>query len=464
MITSFKKKMKESVVRITAVYIDLNWDTPFMLGPSTVGTGTGFFIKHKNQPYIITCAHVVENARNIYIETPALNNNKYQCQIAFYVPQFDLAALLCPEYDPVHFLECGNSDELELEMKVNVVGYPQSMKNTFKNVNNIKITNGIISGQQSGFIQTDSAINPGNSGGPLFMDGYVIGVNSMKLVSDNLDNIGYAVPINMLKVILESKGGLNGHENTKIIFRPSLLIRYDNVDKNILSKMTHGKAESGIYIATIHEGSPLSPFLKKGDIVTHINDYIIDNNGMISNYLWIGSKIHINIFLNSFKLGDMVHITYMRGQTVKSCDIKMTPFLSPTRKRISSLENIDYYIFGGMIFMDFCENHFSMQSFETLCVLKSHEERTKPRLFITHICKNGKVYLLKNINEKTFVKSVNDIEVNSIAEMKKALKKPIFIGKEAHIKIEDDHNHSVFLSMADVKQEDTLFKEIYGIK
>jgi S1-C subfamily serine protease len=107
---NFKKKINKCVVRIIAEVIDINWNIPYLLEePSTV-QGTGFFINSKGD--ILTCAHVVDSSKNLYIEIPFFGSDKYKCEVITIVPQFDIAIIRCLEYKNKDFLELGNSDNL----------------------------------------------------------------------------------------------------------------------------------------------------------------------------------------------------------------------------------------------------------------------------------------------------------------------------------------------------------------
>ena len=76
----FKKKINLSVVRIKAEDIDINWNLPYIIEPPSTGVGTGFFIDSEGT--ILTCAHVVNGAKNLYIEIPSKDSNKYSCKIS----------------------------------------------------------------------------------------------------------------------------------------------------------------------------------------------------------------------------------------------------------------------------------------------------------------------------------------------------------------------------------------------
>ena len=154
------KNINNSVVRIIAEKIDIDWNLPFQNSKPFSGSGTGMFIK---DDLILTCAHVIDGAKNIYIEIPNyLGNTKIYCDIVGIVPDFDIGLLRTKNYKSKYIVQMADSDTLKLGDEVMAVGYPVSnLSNNEKN--NLKFTKGIVSGQQKGFIQVDSAINPGNS-------------------------------------------------------------------------------------------------------------------------------------------------------------------------------------------------------------------------------------------------------------------------------------------------------------
>ena len=203
--------------------IDINLNLPYIRQEPSKGQGTGVFIDNKG--HILTCAHVVKGAINLYIEIPSLGSEKYNAIVIGICSQFDIALIKCTNYKSKIYIELGDSNNVDVGMQVMVVGYPVS-NTTSSNSNNLKFTTGIIKGQQNGMIETDSTINPGNSGGPLFCNDKIIGINSMKLKGDGLENIGFAIPINNYKIIKDCF-------KDKIIYRPNLLFEYNNTNKEI---------------------------------------------------------------------------------------------------------------------------------------------------------------------------------------------------------------------------------------
>ena len=125
---------------------------------------------------------------------PKLGNKTFECDIISVYPKLDLALIRVKDFKNKKYLEFGNSEIIKKGDNVIALGYPLGQ-------NKLKITSGIVSGYQDGDIQTDSPINPGNSGGPLVnTNNKVIGINYAGY--DEAQNIGYAIPIEYVKINL----------------------------------------------------------------------------------------------------------------------------------------------------------------------------------------------------------------------------------------------------------------------
>ena len=338
-------------------------------------------------------------------------------------------------------------------MKVQVVGFPTSYSKSGSGINNIKYTSGIISGQGDGLLQTDSSINPGNSGGPLFCNNKVVGINSMKMIGDSLDNIGYAIPINNYIVIKDDL------KKNKIIYRPNLLYEFNNTDKSMIKEITNGKTDSGIMICNIYDLSILKKTnIKKGSIITEIDGYKIDNYGL-TNHKWIDTYVNIDILLNKFKNGSNIKIKYYNGSKLESSTIRIEPFEPPIRKLYPVFEKVDYFILGGIIFMNLSLNH--ADNIKLTCNLIYKDEILKNKLYITYIFPNTKVNILNNIKKDDIVTKINDKNVCCLDDLKKALKSPIIINKKEYIKIENNEEKSVIMTVMEFIEQDILFSQIY---
>jgi S1-C subfamily serine protease len=385
-----------------------------------------------------------------------MDNNKYKCEVIGICPQFDIGLIKCIEYISDVYLELGDSDKLKVRSEVIVIGYPMSIKSNHNNVNNLKYTIGIINGQQGSFIQTDSAINPGNSGGPLIYNEKVIGINSQKLVGYSVDNIGFAVPINYYKII-------ESNFDKKIIYRPNLLFQYDNTDKNTLKILTNNKINEGILVSKIYELSCLkNSKIKEGSIITHINNIPLNNNGYTLKLKWFETNISLNVLMNKFKSDETITITYYYKNEIKNEKIKLKPYIPLIREIFPSLENINYFILGAMVFMDLTENILDIIDNLYLHYLYTEKFNLKTKkLIVSFIYPNSKVNILNNIKKYDIITKVNDIEIYCLEDFKENIIKPIIINNNKYIKITNHNNKSLIMSIKELYNEDLQFSNIY---
>ncbi len=138
-------------------------------------------------------------------------------------------------------------------------------------------------------IQTDAAINPGNSGGPLInARGEVIGVNVA--VSQSAENIGFALPINVIKASLENFNATGQFE------RPMLGVRYQMITER--AALTN-EVPQGAYVAEVVENSTAAKIgIQPGDIITMINGSKLKDTelAVILNKLKVGQSVKIEIW------------------------------------------------------------------------------------------------------------------------------------------------------------------------
>ncbi|MBP9691405.1 trypsin-like peptidase domain-containing protein, partial [Candidatus Woesebacteria bacterium] len=237
--------------------------------------GSGFIVSKDG--IIITNKHVVLEQDATY--TVITNDQKtYDVTNIYRDPLNDLAILKI-DASNLNPLELGDSDKLQLGQLAVAIGTPLG---EFQNT----ITSGIISGlgrgitagspyegfveQLDSVIQTDAAISPGNSGGPLLNSaGQVIGVNTA--VSSEGQNIGFAIPANVVKELLksfEAKGSS--------FERPYIGVRYSMVDKRtaILNDVVEGA-----YVESIVPDSPADKAgIQPDDIITKIDGSKLDGS------------------------------------------------------------------------------------------------------------------------------------------------------------------------------------------
>lgn len=195
------KTAHHATVNISSTVYRRGWFGQIVPEP---GTGSGFLIDGDGR--ILTNYHVVSGrAPEVVVTLP--DKTRYKATILVRDPSNDLALIKIVPKGKVSFLRLGDSDSLQVGQKVLAIGNPFGLEGT--------LTTGIISslGRQlrdenervlEGMIQTDAAINPGNSGGPLLdSQGNVIGINTAIYGPGGNIGIGFAMPVNRAKSMLE---------------------------------------------------------------------------------------------------------------------------------------------------------------------------------------------------------------------------------------------------------------------
>lgn len=177
--------------------------------PAEKGEGSAFCITPDG--LLLTCAHVVENARKIEV---VIGDKTYPAKCVASNESEDLAVLRIDAKE-LPTVALADSDKVRLGQEVRAIGFPLgSMLG-----GGVKVTRGSVSGflEQFGqkLIQTDVAINPGNSGGPLVNEaGEVVAINVAKIASVEISNIGFCVPINASRPLWEKAGAKARIENS----------------------------------------------------------------------------------------------------------------------------------------------------------------------------------------------------------------------------------------------------------
>lgn len=193
------KMANQATVSITSTVYKQDW---FMQVYPVKEAGSGFVISKDGK--IVTNNHVISGSQQV--EVTMADHSSYKANVLARDPQNDLALLQIKPKKDLPFLRLGDSDKLQVGQKVLAIGNPFRLEGT--------LTTGIVSSVgrsiQSenrvleGLVQTDAAINPGNSGGPLLNStGDVIGINTAIYGPGGNIGIGFAMPINRAKVMVD---------------------------------------------------------------------------------------------------------------------------------------------------------------------------------------------------------------------------------------------------------------------
>ena len=288
----------KSVVGISKIK---NTGNAIFLNNSTedLGLGTGMIVSSKG--YILTNWHVAGNKySSCYITLE--NGSIYNGTVMWADSDLDLAIVKISATN-LEAVILGDSDNIELGEKAYAIGNPIGVE--FQRT----VTSGIISGidrtikidDENGtsymedLIQTDATINPGNSGGPLINSrGEVVGINSVKI--ENAEGIGFAIPINIVKPIIESFETNASFEEANIgIFA---------YDKNVIPYLNSNlKFNSGIYVAQITKDGPsYNSGLKEGDIITKIDNIETNKMSELRKYIYtkrVGEEVSLTVLRNN---------------------------------------------------------------------------------------------------------------------------------------------------------------------
>lgn len=224
------------------------------------GIGTGFILNEEG--YVATNYHVVEGGQEVNVVL--YTGEEVSARVVNFDAANDLAVLRITEDIRVPgVVKLGDSDRLRVGETVVAIGNPIARE--FAGT----VTSGIVSalnrmvtvGNQSyNYLQTDAAINGGNSGGPLINTrGEVIGINSAKIASDQIEGIGFAIPINDLKSRMDT------------LFRAALYVGIAGRDINETTAQARDMP-TGVLVLDIQDGSPaFFSAMQVGDVITRFD-------------------------------------------------------------------------------------------------------------------------------------------------------------------------------------------------
>ena len=229
--------------------------------------GSGFIIDEKG--IIVTNNHVIEGAEDIVVQVNG--EKKFKAKVIGADPLSDIAVLQIETKENFIPVKFGNSDKARIGDWVIAIGNPFGLGGT--------VTSGIISARNRSiglsryedYIQTDASINSGNSGGPLFdMNGDVIGINTAILGRSGNVGIGFSIPSNSAKIVIDQ---LIKFGETK---RGWLGVRIQDVTKEIADIEKLDKPR-GALVASVAQNSPSEKAgVKAGDIILEFNGEVIE--------------------------------------------------------------------------------------------------------------------------------------------------------------------------------------------
>lgn len=274
----------------------------------SLGLGSGVIVSENG--YIVTNWHVAGNKySNCYVTLE--NGTMYNGNVVWADSNLDLAIVKI-NVKGLSYMSLGDSENIKVGQSVYAIGNPIGYE--FQRT----VTSGIISGTNrtikieddntavymENLIQTDATINPGNSGGALInTNGEMIGINSVKIT--DAEGIGFAIPINIIKPIIEKFSSENKFEEAYIgIFA---------YDKEVIPYLDSSlELDCGIYVADVAvDGPARKSGLQVKDIITKIDGQEINKMSELRNYIY------------KKKPNDTVTLTILRNKKQGEIQIKL---------------------------------------------------------------------------------------------------------------------------------------------
>lgn len=416
--------MSKSVVMIQTVKQGYDYTTPWKQLSTTAGVGSGFIIAPNR---ILTNAHNVSDNRYIIVKKENIAK-KYPAGVEFIGHDCDLAVLKV--YDQSFFegtepLNFGNLPKVN--SAVSTYGFPLGGEH-------ISVTEGVVSRIQTDVyihtgadshlvVQTDAAINPGNSGGPVMQDGKVIGVAFQGMLA--ADNIGYLIPTTVISHFLEdiNDGKYDGFGSIGITL-------FGGLHNDSYYDFLKIPAETqGIVVTSVMLNSSAEGVLQEDDCITKIDDYDIDNDGMIEIY---GTKHHLSEAVEQKQIGEKIVLTYWRGGQENSVELSIQ-LNRPVFEYARLYDNPPCYVcFAGLTFVAASRNfletwgrdwlrdipHNLRYLFSDSSRLNTDKERKEYVILSEILSDEINAYADSFLNKP--LESVNDAPVRSLDDVKKA--------------------------------------------
>ncbi len=301
-IKSVVEQCANSVVEIQTESVT-NGSNPFQQYVSS-GAGSGVILTQDG--YIVTNHHVIEDANSITVRTRS--GDEYNASLVGSDEQSDLAVL---KIDATGLTPAvlGDSTTLEVGDLAIAIGNPLGELGG-------SVTSGIISaldremtidGQTMTLLQTDAAVNPGNSGGGLFnANGDLIGIVNAKSSGENVEGIGFAIPISTATDIIDELIA-----NGEVTSRPTLGVSLYNVEDEMTASQL-GVDSTGVYIVQIVDGGAADKAgLRSGDRIVSVDGSEVS------------SASDVRAALNKHKIGESISITVERNGQTQDFDVAL---------------------------------------------------------------------------------------------------------------------------------------------
>lgn len=309
---------QQSVVKIETVVQVSSSANPFLNDPffreffggalpqetqRQTGLGSGFIFSPEG--YILTNHHVIDGAEQVFVYLSS-REEPYEARILGRAPELDLAVLKIEGEEAFHYLDMGNSEQVQVGDWVVAIGNPYGLDHT--------VTVGVISATgrplniegtlYQNLFQTDAAINPGNSGGPMLnVRGEVIGINTA--VNASAQGIGFAIPTStVLNVVDDLKAGVDRQ-------RPWMGITMQPLTQDLAAYFGL-EIDAGVVINEVVEGAPAQKAgLRRGDVIIRMDGQKIMSSTQVQSIVinhQVGDELSVIVYRDGTEQEIMVRL------------------------------------------------------------------------------------------------------------------------------------------------------------
>jgi serine protease len=350
---SAESSVTKALVKVYAAHQSYNYSAPWQYGQSFNSTATGFIIDGNK---IITNAHAVINTKFLQIRKEG-DSKKYEAKVKFVSEEYDLALV---EVDDKDFFKGTTSLTLgnlpSIQEKVVVYGYPlggDKLSTTQGIVSRMEHNTYTLTNERFLIGQTDAAINSGNSGGPVTNNGKVVGVAFAGIA--NADNIGYFIPVNILKNFL------NDIKDENYDGPPRLGIQWSALESVAHRKMLGLPNDSkGVLIKKVFKNSPFEGVLQKNDVLLKLDNKWIESDGTVE--FRPNEKTDFSYINQQKNFGDMLSYEIVRNKKKMTGSVKLNSknirYSVVTEVKIETPPS--YFVYGGLVFEPLTNNYLTL--------------------------------------------------------------------------------------------------------
>lgn len=411
-----------AVVQVFAQIQQFNWTEPYRAGMRYENRGSGFFVDEKG--HIVTNAHVVAQAKYLWVQIPALGQKNLRVEIVGTCPDRDLALLRMSEDDialvrqvinGVPYLEFGDSDNVQRTDSVLTLGYPLGQ-------HRLKGTTGVVSGRESlygrALLQITAPVNPGSSGGPLLnVSGEVIGITIA--AAAKVYNVGYAIAVNELRMIFKDL------HKKRLVYKPVLGAQFV-FSSDAKVPFLKNPSPGGVYISTVFKGSLFDKAgVRSGDMLYEFAGLKIDSYGD-TDVPWSRDKMSLYELVSRIVVDDTLSMVIFRdGERIEVQFTVTLDYPFAIRPRYPDAQRIDYEVIGGLVLMELTDNHIEelVKQRPDILFYAKPENKMKPVVVVTHLLPGSYAYQTRIIRAGDIISSVNGVAVETIDQCREAILK-----------------------------------------